>query len=40
MKEAWLTPPSDTSKGFTPMGKVFDPSKPEAYVSGFAIRRA
>ena len=40
MKEGGLTPPSDTSKGFTAMGKAFDQFMPKAYVSSFAIRRA
>jgi len=39
MKELGMTPPSATSKGFTVMKKAFDPSKPEAYVQSFAIRR-
>ncbi|MGQ0509944.1 MAG: CmpA/NrtA family ABC transporter substrate-binding protein [Betaproteobacteria bacterium] len=39
MKEAGLTAPSSTSKPFTVMKKVFDPSKPAAYVESFAIRR-
>jgi nitrate/nitrite transport system substrate-binding protein len=40
MKEAGLNPPASTSKGFTVMKKPFDPSKPEAYVQSFAIKRA
>jgi nitrate/nitrite transport system substrate-binding protein len=40
MKEAGLTPPADTSRSFSVMGKVFDPSKPDEYLAGFAIRRA
>jgi nitrate/nitrite transport system substrate-binding protein len=39
MKEAGLTPPATTSKGFSVMKKPFDPSKPEAYINSFAIRR-
>jgi nitrate/nitrite transport system substrate-binding protein len=39
MKEVGLTPPPDSAKGFTVMGKAFDPSQPEAYVKSFAIRR-
>lgn len=39
MKEIGLTPPSGTSKGFSVMKKPFDPSKPEAYIKSFAIRR-
>ena len=40
MKEAGMTPPATTSKGFTVMGKPFDPTKPEEYASSFAIRRS
>jgi nitrate/nitrite transport system substrate-binding protein len=40
MKEAGLTPPAVTSKKFTVMGKEFDPSKPNEYVSSFAIKRS
>jgi nitrate/nitrite transport system substrate-binding protein len=40
MKEAGMTPPASTSKGFTVMGKAFDPSKPEEYAASFAIRRS
>src|SRR5258706_2616183 len=40
MKEVGLTPPEATSKTFSVMGKVFDPSKPEDYIKGFAIKRA
>src|SRR5258706_1136253 len=40
MKEVGLTPPTATSKTFSVMGKVFDPSKPEDYIKGFAIKRA
>ncbi len=39
MKEVGLTPPEATSKTFSVMGKVFDPSKPEAYIDSFAIKR-
>ncbi len=39
MKEAGLTPPAGTSKGFSVMKKPFDPSKPQAYINSFAIRR-
>jgi nitrate/nitrite transport system substrate-binding protein len=39
MKEVGLTPPAATSKSFLVMGKTFDPSKPEAYVASFAIKR-
>jgi nitrate/nitrite transport system substrate-binding protein len=39
MKEAGLVAPSTTSKGFSVMNKPFDPSKPEAYVQSFAIKR-
>jgi nitrate/nitrite transport system substrate-binding protein len=40
MKEVGLTPPAATSKTFSVMGKEFDPSKPEEYIKGFAIKRA
>jgi len=40
MKEVGLTPPTSASKGFSVMKKPFDPTKPEAYVQSFAIRRA
>ena len=39
MREVGLTPPTTTSKGFSVMKKPFDPSKPEAYIQSFAIRR-
>ena len=39
MKEVGLTPPTSTSKSFSVMGKVFDPSKPEDYIASFPIRR-
>jgi nitrate/nitrite transport system substrate-binding protein len=39
MKEAGLTPPTATSKGFSVMKKPFDPDKPEAYIQSFPIRR-
>jgi nitrate/nitrite transport system substrate-binding protein len=35
-----MTPPATTDKGFSVMGKVFDPAKPEEYVQSFAIRRS
>jgi nitrate/nitrite transport system substrate-binding protein len=40
MKEAGLTPPATTSKGFSVMKKPFDPLKPREYVDSFAIKRA
>ncbi len=40
MKEVGLKPPAATSKSFSVMGKVFDPSKPEAYIASFAIKKA
>jgi nitrate/nitrite transport system substrate-binding protein len=40
MKEVGLTPPAATSKTFVVMGKAFDPSKPDAYVESFAIKRS
>ena len=40
MAQAGLTPPTTTTKSFTVMGKVFDPSKPEAYLNSFKIKRS
>jgi nitrate/nitrite transport system substrate-binding protein len=40
MKEAGLTPPATTTKTFSVMGKMFDPSKPEDYIKSFAIKRS
>lgn len=39
MKDAGMTPPASSTKTFSVMGKVFDPSKPNEYVDSFAIRR-
>ncbi len=39
MKDAGLVPPTATTKTFSVMGKVFDPSTPEEYISGFKIKR-
>ena len=39
MREAGLTPPTSTSRGFSVMGKPFDPSKPKEYLESFKIRR-
>lgn len=39
MKEAGLTPPTETTKSFTVMGKPFDPSKAAAYAKSFKIGR-
>ncbi len=39
MKEVGLTPPASTSKSFSVMKKLFDPTKPEEYIKSFAIRR-
>ena len=39
MKEVGLTPPTTTSKSFSVMGRLFDPSKPEDYVKSFRIKR-
>jgi nitrate/nitrite transport system substrate-binding protein len=39
MKEAGLTPPASTTKTFSVMGKVFDPTKPDDYIKSFAIKR-
>ena len=40
MKELGYTPPATTYAKYTIMGKVFDPTKPEAYVKSFKIKRA
>jgi nitrate/nitrite transport system substrate-binding protein len=40
MKEVGLTPPAATSKSFSVMGKIFDPSKPEDYLASFKIRKS
>jgi len=40
MKDAGLTPPAASSKTFSIMGKTFDPTKPDAYVASFAIKRS
>jgi nitrate/nitrite transport system substrate-binding protein len=40
MKDVGLTPPPTTSKTFSVMGKLFDPSKPEEYIKSFAIKKA
>ena len=34
-----MTPPAGGGTSISVMGKPFDPSKPEAYVSSFAIQR-
>ena len=39
MKEVGLKPPASTTKTFSVMGKVFDPSKPEDYIKSFKIKR-
>lgn len=40
MKEVGLTPPANTTKSFSVMGKPFDPAKPEDYLASFKIRKA
>jgi nitrate/nitrite transport system substrate-binding protein len=40
MKELGYSPPASSYKTHTIMGKAFDPSRPEAYLESFAIRRA
>ncbi|WP_207456126.1 CmpA/NrtA family ABC transporter substrate-binding protein [Azospirillum sp. SYSU D00513] len=40
MRENGLTPPAETYKGFSVMGKPFDPARPEEYIASFPIRRA
>ncbi|WP_248304793.1 CmpA/NrtA family ABC transporter substrate-binding protein [Breoghania sp. L-A4] len=39
MKDLGITPPEETYKSYTIMGKTFDPAEPEAYVESFAIKR-
>jgi nitrate/nitrite transport system substrate-binding protein len=39
MKDVGMKPPATTTKKVTVMGKEFDPSKPEAYLASFAIKR-
>ena len=40
MKEVGMVAPENPAKSFEVMGKPFDPSKPEAYIESFAIRRS
>ncbi len=40
MKDLGVTPPDETYKSYTIMGKTFDPAAPEAYVDSFAIKRS
>ena len=40
MKDLGYTPPTETYKNYTIMGKEFDHSKPEEYISSFAIKRS
>ena len=39
MTEAGLVAPKTSSKSFTVMGKMFDPTNPKQYLDSFAIRR-
>jgi nitrate/nitrite transport system substrate-binding protein len=39
MRESGLTPPQNAFKKFSVMGKEFDPSMPDQYLAGFAIKR-
>lgn len=39
MKDMGQTPPDKTYANYEIMGKTFDPSKPEEYISSFAIKR-
>jgi nitrate/nitrite transport system substrate-binding protein len=39
MKALGETPPEGAYPGFKVMGKAFDPTKPEAYINSFAIKR-
>jgi nitrate/nitrite transport system substrate-binding protein len=40
MREVGLTPPAETYRTHTIMGKTFDPRDPEGYINSFAIRRS
>jgi nitrate/nitrite transport system substrate-binding protein len=40
MRELGYAPPEKTYKNHVIMGKTFDYSKPEEYISSFAIRRS
>ena len=40
MTEMGLTPPKDSYKSFSVMGKPFDPTKPDDYVASFKIKKA
>lgn len=40
MKDVGMTVPDGAYRKFTVMGKEFDPSKPEAYINGFAMKRS
>jgi len=40
MKSLDMKVPDGAYPKFTIMGKVFDPEKPDAYLAGFAIKRA
>lgn len=40
MKEAGLTPPDQTTRSFSVMGKSFDGSNPEEYLASFKIKKA
>jgi nitrate/nitrite transport system substrate-binding protein len=40
MAEMGLTPPKDSYKSFSVMGKPFDPTKPDDYVASFKIKKA
>ena len=39
MAESGMTPPEQTTKTFSVMGKQFDPADPEGYLESFEIRR-
>ncbi|WP_316175492.1 CmpA/NrtA family ABC transporter substrate-binding protein [Bradyrhizobium sp. SZCCHNRI1073] len=40
MTDMGLTPPKDSYKSFSVMGKPFDPTKPDDYVASFKIKKA
>jgi nitrate/nitrite transport system substrate-binding protein len=39
MKEAGMKVPAAAHKKFSVMGKEFDPSRPDAYLASFPIKR-
>jgi nitrate/nitrite transport system substrate-binding protein len=39
MQEMGLSPPANSYKSFSVMGKTFDPTQPDAYMNSFNIKR-